>query len=384
MNKSLLYFSFLLILLQLSLTGCGRKMPKVLGQRYLDKPLDTLVVGNRKSNQIATLQYTGCGGFMLSYSGERILLDPYFTNFSMMEILFCRYKTDTVSVNRFFKNQLGKKRDTAAEIKAILISHAHHDHLGDVPALFQNNLAADKVNVYGSQTMVNLLRSFPELLKDTATQLIDLERHLTLLCMASQVNSPTKISPFFYTPGGRIRFAAISSEHAGHYKICCPHKLPCTQGEIKQPRTKPPRHALNFKEGQNFNYLIDLLDENNKPIFRIFSNGGAACDYGVGFPPECLLQEKSVDLLIICGANYNLAKNYPLPLLEYLQPRILFVGHWENFFKPIPNSAKKPKTVPSTNICKLMDSLEQFSKEHDFPQEILMKVPLASQVTLKF
>ena len=155
-------------------------------------------------------------------------------------------------------------------------------------------------------------------------------------------------------------------------------------GQIDQPLPEPPDRVLDFKEGQNFNYLIDLLDEAGRPVFRIFSNAGAACDAGVGFPPKELLHEKPVDLLLICGASFNIAKNYPQPLLEYLKPQTLFVVHWENFFKPIPKLHRRPQVVPNTNMPKLMKALEGFSKTNKYLETILLEQPLGRAITLEF
>lgn len=332
----------------------------------------------------ASIQYTGCGGYLLRFGEEDLLVDPFFSNISMWQAAFNKYKTDTVLVNNFFRQHFGHPRDLQGRISTVLISHAHHDHLADVPALLQHNLAAGKVKVYGSGTMVNLLRSFPALVPDTARQFINLEQEFSLMSSTADKKSEPEASPFFYTPGSRIRFLAIPSNHAGHYQFFQPHKIPFTKGHIDAPLPEPPDHALEFKEGQNFNYLIDLLDKSGRPVFRIFSNAGAACDAGVGFPPEELLREKPVDLLLICGASFSIAKDYPFPLLEYLQPRILYVVHWENFFQPIPKLHRKPQVVPNTNIPKLMKALEAFSKTTGYPQTILLEQPLGREISLEF
>jgi len=332
----------------------------------------------------ATFRYTGCGGFILEYGSETVVADPFFSNTGMLRAALCKYQTDTALINDYFREYLGQPRDTEGRISTILISHAHYDHLGDVPALIRNNLQSGNTVVYGSHTMVNLLRSYPGLLPDTARQLVNLEKQFAARSATQGEKREPEVSPFFYTPGRRIRFAAIPSNHAGHYKFFHPQKLPFIGGQIEQPYSRPPRSALRFKEGQNFNYLIDLLNEKGEAVFRIFSNAGAACDAGIGFPPKYLLNEKPVDLLLICGANYNIAENYPFALLEYLNPRMVNVVHWENFFKPIPKLHKRPEVVPNTNIPKLMHLLEDFAGARRFQQVILLEQPLGRVVRFRF
>lgn len=384
MKYSFSLFRLLLLLGCLSFVGCATSRAKKLRRWYRsDHP--AFYQGQEPQNSLeAKLHYLGCGGFLLEYAGEALLIDPYFSNVGMMDALTREIKSDTALINEFFQARLGGVRDTAGNIKTVLISHAHHDHLADVPALLQNNLLPGKTTVYASNTAVNLLRSFPSLVPDTARQLVDLEKQFSVLPANPKLKSQPEASPFFYSPGRRFRFSAIPSDHAGHYFFIKGQKLPGTEGSVKHPRKKQPNRVLHFKEGQNFNFLIDLLDESGKPVFRIFSNAGAACDAGVGFPPEHSCKEKPIDLLLMCGANYNIAENYPRALLEYLCPKTVFVAHWENFFKPIRKLQKRPEVVPNTNIPKLMDWLEKFSKTKGFPEQIYLEQPLRRVLMLKF
>ena len=357
-----------------ALLGCTISRAKKLEQwRHVPASLSDKSVG-------ANLHYIGCGGFLLEYGGEALLMDPYFSNVGMAAALTCDLKSDTALINGFFRERLGSTRDATGKISTVLISHAHHDHLADLPALLRNNLSSSQIKVYGSYTMVNLLRSYSGLVADTTLQFQNLEKQFSVLSTSPKIKNEPQISPFVYTPGRRIRFATNPSAHAGHYFFLKGHKLPGTKGNLKHPLKNPPSRVLQFKEGQNFNYLIDLLDETGKPVFRIFSNAGAACDAGVGFPPAYLLDEKPVDLLLMCGANYNVARNYPGPLLDFLRPRTVFVAHWENFFKPIPKLQKRPEVVPNTNIPKLMRWLESFSKKRGYPESILLEQPMESIV----
>lgn len=375
---------FTFILLCMAFAGCTVWRGQKLEQRYWTVRPAVIADPDGQRAGSVQVQYTGCGGYMVDYAGEVVMLDPFFSNISMFHAATHSISTDTALVNDFFNKHFGSIRDTAGRIGTVLLSHAHHDHLADLPALIQNNLFREHLRVFGSRTVVNLLRTYPDILPDTGSQLTDLERQFRLMSTSPGIKSEPEASSFVYTAGGRIRFAAIPSNHAGHYRFFYPRKLPFTKGHIDQPLPKPPDHALNFKEGHNFNYLIDLLDEQGSPVFRIFSNAGAACNAGVGLPPENVLKEKSVDLLLICGANYNIAKNYPLPLIEYLHPASLFVVHWENFFQPIPSLHKRPEAVPNTNVPKLMHLLEAFAQKNGYPKTIILEQPLSRMVTFEF
>ena len=368
----------------LLLSACTVSRAKLLEYKFRSPALPQVPAVSAPAIGSARLYYTGCGGFLLEYAGDRLMVDPFFSYMGVRQAATQKIRNDTALINAFFRERLGQARDSAAMIRTVLIAHAHHDHLADLPALLRNNLDTSAVTVYGSRTMVNLMRSFPGLLPDTARQLVNLEKSFTLMSTLPAVKNQPEYSAFFYTPMRRIRFTAIPSDHAGHYRFIMPHKLPFTKGHVNQPLKTPPAYALNYKEGQNFNFLIDLLDEQGKPVYRIFSNAGAACDAGVGFPPASLLAEKAVDLLLICGANYNIAKNYPIPLINYLHPRALLVMHWENFFKPVPQLRRRPEVVPNTNIPKLLKALEMFAQKNQFPRYIFLEEPQSRAIKLDF
>jgi L-ascorbate metabolism protein UlaG (beta-lactamase superfamily) len=326
------------------------------------------------------IHYLGCGGFMIEYSGETILIDPYFTNISMPKIVTSDYKSDTALINQFFLKKTGQVFDENGKIENILLSHAHHDHLADIPALLKNNLKSDEIHIYGSRTVVNTLRSFPNLVADTAKQYHNLEQDFKKITNTEGYHYESKMSNFIYSTKRTIRFAAIPTEHAGHFYFFKGQKLPFTSGHINQPLKSPPHRIPQYKEGENFNYIIDLLGADDTVVYRIVSNAGSASDEGVGFPPESVIKSRNVDLLLLCGANYNIAKNYPEPLIDYLKPQNLFLAHWENFFRPIPTLQRKPEIVPNTNIRRLMKKLVSFSKKRGYPKFIFIEKPLEKPV----
>ena len=337
------------------------------------------------------IHYLGCGGFMIEYKGETIMIDPYFTNITMTKIVTSDYKSDTALINQFFLEKTGNIYDENGKIENILLSHAHHDHLADIPALLKNNLKSDGIHIYGSRTVVNTLRSFPNLVVDTAKQYHNLELVFKKIENVFARNVATEgyhyepqISNFVYSSKRKIRFAAIPTEHAGHYYFFKGQKLPFTSGHINQPLQNPLSRVTQYKEGENFNYIIDLLSADETVVYRIVSNAGSASDEGVGFPPDSIVKSRKIDLLLLCGANYNIAKNYPEPLLGYLKPQNLFLAHWENFFKPIPTLQRKPEIVPHTNIRKLMKKLVNFSKKRGYPSAIFIEKPLVKPVVFRF
>ncbi len=312
-------------------------------ESYIVEGTQEIVLGNR-TNSIQIF-YSGCGGFLFKDQESALLLDPYFSNLSPLLLLpFKKLKSDTTLIDSFFKRVLSNTRDETGVIKGILIGHSHYDHLADIPAIYNRNLQKGSTPIIGSETTHHIL----------AAAGIEETRQI-LNPYNSQVSNSEKDSyDRFLIADGQIRITPILSEHAPHFagvKILSSKKI---DKEVK----RFPRKVSQLPEGDNYNFLIDFLDENGEIKFRIFSNAGSACTAGVGFPESEILAEKEVDVLLLCVANYNQVKGYPEALIEEIQPRHIILNHWENFFRPIEKLQRRPATVPATNVRKLIQELE--------------------------
>ena len=71
------------------------------------------------------------------------------------------------------------------------------------------------------------------------------------------------------------------------------------------------------------------------------------------------MNEKKVDVLLLCVASFSQVKNYPEGIVNFIQPKYIIGNHWENFFKPQQKLLKKPAVVPGTNAKKFIKRLEQ-------------------------
>ncbi len=321
---------------------------------------------------------------MLQYGGDKLLIDPFFSYKSIPHVVTSPLRPDHLRMHQFFERELGHATDPGGHVAAILISHAHYDHLADVPFLLRDYLHNRRVTVYGSSSAVNLVRSFGLPIPDTSRQLQSLEPFFEVHSTRAGKPSMPGVSPFFYLPNGRIRFAAVPSNHVGHYNLLGPRKLPFTPGQVREPPARPAYFGLKYKEGQNYNFVIDLLDAQGHCVFRIFSNAGAACDAGVGYPPQSMLQDKAIDLALLCGANYNMADQFPQPLLNYIKPKAVWVAHWENFFIPLEKVLRRTSVVPNTDIGRFMEILEESRTKNGFPGTIMIEYPQERQNLLRF
>jgi hypothetical protein len=330
----------------------------------------------RQTGDSIRFQYIGCGGFLIQYGNEGVLLDPYFSNANVLKNAFQTLHSDTILIDNFFTQNFKKPRDTEGGIQTVLIAHAHHDHLADLPSLLKRNLSTEKITLIGSQTMSNLIQSYG----------LPLDAHRQILSfdtLFDKKNSPLReirMETQYSSSNGRLRITAVKTEHAPHILRM---KLPFIGGEVLKIPPKPPQTSLDFKEGVNYNFMIDFLNADGSINFRIFSNAGAGANAPIGFPPSELLEEKKVDVLLICGANYNQVKGYPQKLVTFVKPEKVIVSHWEDFFTPIPELLKKTRVVPFTNIPEFLKILKKTMVENGIEPLPIIVQPL-TPIWIKF
>ncbi|RCK73739.1 MAG: secreted protein [Anaerolineae bacterium] len=89
-------------------------------------------------------RWLGVGGIQLRWREQVLLIDPFLSRPSLMQVLLQPIKADAELL-----------RSEIAEAFAILITHAHYDHLLDTPEIIRQTNAS----AYGSENVVKLLQA---------------------------------------------------------------------------------------------------------------------------------------------------------------------------------------------------------------------------------
>lgn len=285
----------MLLLVLVCLTGCAKDLT---GSEPTSKD-----VGLAEPK----ITYLGVGGWLLRWKGEGLLFAPSFSNPGFPPLLV-----------RANYTKINAHMPPATDVRVLLVGHAHYDHLLDVPRIVPR-LASDST-VYGNATAGYTLAAVRPPLRFVNVESKMVPVHCgTAECYLAKPDKQ-------WTYNGHFRFMAIESEHAPH--IAGQDLLP---GDHDKNLERLPIYVRNWKGGTTLAFLVDLLDDDLKtPIYRIHYQDSAS-NPPYGFPP-LMPDGKRVDVAIMCAASTDQVVGYPDALLRYIQPRLLLIGHWEDFF----------------------------------------------------
>ncbi len=262
------------------------------------------------------LTYLGVGGVLIRYDDEAILTAPFYSHPNLARVLSLPVKPNTNRIDTYLL-----EKDQIEDVQGILVGHSHYDHAMDLPYIVTQYIDGNPP-VYGSRTLKHLMTE--------AGSSLSVEE------MNAKAGTWRRAGDWIPVIPGRLRIMALHSQHAPHVP-----GLTLAAGPLGAPRSRPPLFAKEWKEGQTFAYLIDFLDASGAPAFRIHYQD-AASPPPWGFPPPVVLDERRVDVAIVCAGGFGLVPDYPQGVVRDLEPRHAVVGHWEDFFR---SPGKKARVV---------------------------------------
>ena len=216
------------------------------------------------------LRWLGVAGLELTIDGSILAFDPFFTRPSLWKVAFSRLqpKTDLMT-------------GVLPRCDHILITHAHYDHLMDVPAIAN----ATGARVYGSTNACRLLA--------------------TLGVPPEQVQ---EIEPGDRLILGKIEIDVLQDEHRAIFG------LQVASGSVGKDLT-PPLRFSDFRMDGCYSFLLRVGERS------LFLSSGLSSRHS-----------SVVDLL--CLAPFGKRRDFEM-LLRRLQPKLVIPIHWDDFFRPL-------------------------------------------------
>jgi len=256
--------------------------------------------------------YLGSGGWILEYGGSTVLTGPLFTNPGLVTTGLFPIRSDSALVDRYMR------RYDVSSALAILVGHAHYDHLMDVPGVARRH--APRARIVGSRTVANTLGTWSGL-ADRMDVVDD--------SAATQESS----GRWLRYGGGRVRVLPLHSHHAPHFDGYTLYR-----GTRDTPRTEEPRWATDWVDGQTYAFLVDFMARSasgaDSVAYRVYYQDAVA-PAPAGFAPDALIAERAVDVAILVPATFDQVDWHPEAFIENLRPRYVLLGHWEDFFSPM-------------------------------------------------
>lgn len=227
-----------------------------------------------------SFRWLGVAGLELNANNRTLVIDPYFTRFPLRKLWF-----GSVRPNHELVAEKIKRCDF------VLITHAHFDHLMDVPDVVHNTNAT----VYGSPNTCRLLNvcGVPN---DRICE-ISVGDKLTL---------------------GEFQIEVSRAEHV---------KLPGFMPGRLPSNLKPPSRARDYRMDYDFSFLI-------------VSDGHTL----ITDPGERPKVEIQTDVLFLFPL-----RQYPYykSLMSGVKSKVVIPTHWDNFFRPLSRPLRPQMKYPA-------------------------------------
>lgn len=264
------------------------------------------------------ITWTGAAGLIITNSGHTILIDPFISRPSKLDVFFRRLKPKQLVIDHFIRNLPGN-------LDAIIVGHTHFDHALDVPDIARGS----KCTVLGGSSLDRLME-------------ISGLSGRTRICSEQE-----KIEI-----AGNASLTMIPSLHG----LVILGRVPY-QGDIGQEVSLPLR-ARDYRLGEMFMPKLEIGG------ITIMHAGSANCRVSE-------LAGHSCDVLFMCVPGWKKSREYTTTLLDILRPEVIVPFHFDDFTAPI-DGGKLP-ALPFIDIAGFLDEIRSIAPN----TKIRMPLPYA-------
>jgi L-ascorbate metabolism protein UlaG (beta-lactamase superfamily) len=232
--------------------------------------------------------YLGVNGFQFETDGHALLVDPYFTRVGLL----------SAALNQPIQSNPNRVaaglKHVRPQVDAILVTHAHFDHLLDAPEIIRRT----RGKLISGPTAVRLIESLGISPNE---------------CEIVKSGSVRKVGPW--------TIHVLAAQHDRLFGKVPFSKCPPTGHEKSSP-LKPPVKVSDWCVGESLAFVIEAAGK------RIYIDSGGV----PGAPPDSRTQD--VDLAIL-GVALPDSRDRFVETVGKLRPRYVFPSHQDDMFAPI-------------------------------------------------
>lgn len=256
---------------------------------------------------------------------DQILFDCHFTRPSLLKYIAGSEPTDEKLADELLK------KHHIDRLKAIFVSHTHHDHVMDVPYVANKTGAM----VYGSSSAMNVCKGGDV----DENKLVEFKENET------------------YTVGD-YKITVIRSLHSK------PTILNNDLGETIDEPLRQPARLRSYKEGGSFDFYVETKDKSYmiRPSFNYIKG---QMD---GYKADVLF----LGVAGLAKADEETEKTFFEETAAKVEPKLIIPLHWDNFFKRLDEpTVGMPSLIEKTPV--VFFKLAKYCEAHDI--DFLVQIP---------
>ncbi|MGH9320472.1 MAG: MBL fold metallo-hydrolase, partial [Vicinamibacteria bacterium] len=207
----------------------------------VQRGVDPTARGDATDHGTVQVRFLGVGGFLIRRGNDVVLTAPLYSNPDPKELEGeLRPKVDLIQ----------KFNSHVSDVNAVLVGHAHYDHLMDVPFALDRSPNA---MIYGNESAAYILNGYtgadsvPHLRPEQIRALNRESENLVDYRMCAQREGPPEMAPdrdgakgsWVAVPHSKVRIRALCSEHPPQITDLV-HLWP---GRVYRPRFAPPTQS---------------------------------------------------------------------------------------------------------------------------------------------
>ena len=269
--------------------------------------------------------YFGTTTLLFDDGKDQIFFDAHMTRPSLLKYIFGSAPTDRAVVDR----QLSLCHVDC--LRAIFVSHSHHDHVMDAPYIASQTGAV----IYGSRSTLNVARGG------------DIPKEQRVQLEAGQTYEV-----------GSYRIKVIPSIHSK------PTILNNDLGQTIDAPLRQPAKLRSYKEGGSYDFYVEAGGKKImiRPSFNYIAGQMDGYQADVLFLGVAGLQKAAPEM----------ERRFFEKTIGKLHPQLVIPVHWDNFFSPLTKPVRgMPRLIEKTEV--VFYKLARYCEEHGI--NCLVQIP---------